>query len=711
MDGLSAVAGVATAGAQLSKSLYDLYTTVRVSRQEIQDVANNVSLLAMVLEELDGVLRDDGLNFKPRLREAAQSIVLRCAGIFKDIQKHTGADLGLKGRKFREKLAWYFKRERVKPLRSSLESLKSTLNILLHVVQLAKSTKGIEEYPGVKHIGHWYVRKERRGLVCLVIDNRHAVERLKHFEDQTSQTDLESIENEPPLAFADIFPLSESIHKRGQSPERKFVVAFWNPTPGSNEDPRRSQDPDINNTRTSPSTPNGDRSMFPSSPRENRSDLDMSIDSDAESIGRSTSSQTTRRSRSRSRPMKEQATSRLILNVIPHETADENFKSAQRMSRSTLLEAKAEETIDTLMRHWTYVDPRYFSEDDGSSLSPETSLPLRRGKAPQHIHEASTPGPYERPPSLHNNSRRPISDLLENSGSANELDDSQNISLEGRSRTSSTLPAGRRRNGKELPSSLPLASQNTEGGRGAKAEGALRSPSDQGLQSPKEPSTPAPPYLSSHSGRCLSCSAVSPSGSPSGANKYAGQPADAKSQETVAGNEASVSMDSAFRLFENKMLEMMKRPPLQHGTLDAQSCQESEQQAQYQQSITTGQEAEPVILKDCLGRKFVFPIDTCRSWQDPTGDYDILSPTGEIILPEIWGAVIKPGWVVELRFGDFAKAAEISQKDLNVGVIEMTPDVKSSPTTPGSQLARAKRRASLRTWLGNRKSTPSVALE
>lgn len=147
MDGLSAVAGVATAGAQLSKSLYDLYTTVRVSRQEIQDVANNVSLLVMVLEELDGVLRDDGLNFKPRLREAAQSIVLRCAGIFKDIQKHTGADLGLKGRKFREKLAWYFKRERVKPLRSSLESLKSTLSILLHVVQLAKSTKGIEEYP------------------------------------------------------------------------------------------------------------------------------------------------------------------------------------------------------------------------------------------------------------------------------------------------------------------------------------------------------------------------------------------------------------------------------------------------------------------------------------------------------------------------------------------------------------------------------------
>ena len=147
MDGLSAVAGVATAGVQLSKTLYDLCATVKTSRQEIEDVANNVALLAMVLEELDGVLCDDVLDYRPQLREAAQSIVLRCAGIFKDIRKHTGEDQDLKGKSFPEKLAWYFKRERVKPLRSSLESLKSTLNILLNVIQLAKRTKGVEEYP------------------------------------------------------------------------------------------------------------------------------------------------------------------------------------------------------------------------------------------------------------------------------------------------------------------------------------------------------------------------------------------------------------------------------------------------------------------------------------------------------------------------------------------------------------------------------------
>lgn len=96
MDGLSAVAAVASAGVQLSKFLYDLYSTVKASRQEIQDVANNVSLLAMVLEELDGLLSDDESGFKPELQEAAQSITLRCASIFKDIRKHTRADPGLK---------------------------------------------------------------------------------------------------------------------------------------------------------------------------------------------------------------------------------------------------------------------------------------------------------------------------------------------------------------------------------------------------------------------------------------------------------------------------------------------------------------------------------------------------------------------------------------------------------------------------------------
>ena len=102
------------------------------------------------------------------------------------------------------------------------------------------------------------------------------------------------------------------------------------------------------------------------------------------------------------------------------------------------------------------------------------------------------------------------------------------------------------------------------------------------------------------------------------------------------------------------------------------------------------------------------------------GSYDILGPTGEIILPEIWDAVIKPGWVVELRFWDHAETREGSPEDPNADFIRMTPAVQLSSVAlrkphmdvPSDvQLATRKRRASLMTWLGSRKSTPSVALE
>ena len=101
------------------------------------------------------------------------------------------------------------------------------------------------------------------------------------------------------------------------------------------------------------------------------------------------------------------------------------------------------------------------------------------------------------------------------------------------------------------------------------------------------------------------------------------------------------------------------------------------------------------------------------------GSYDILSPTGEIILPEIWDSVIRPGWVVELRFWDFGTAEETDRKDPVAGVVELAPVIHTTPdaqrqscieASPENQLATAKRRASFRTWLGSRRSTPSVAL-
>ena len=580
-----------------------------------------------------------------------------------------------------------------------------------------------------------------------MIDNRHALERLKYLEDQQANTELDTIEDELPLAFADIFPLSTPNNRRGQSPERKFVVTFGK---RKDDDSRLSEEPTIHRTQAEPNLQNGERVLLSYSPRGNRGHRAQSIDSDAGSVGQSTLFQKTQKSVTGTRPIKEQETSRLILDIIPHEKADEIFQSAQNMSRSTLLEVMAEETIDILMRQWTYVDPKYFSEDDRSSIaSTEPLSPTRRDEPTHSASEEFTMKHAEELDSPYDVSRRWKSDNMANSRFLKERHGSQTAPLEQISNASSSLPVVRGRKEKKRPSPLIPTYKNPEGDRGAMGKTPSPTQSNQGYQSANGPVTPAPPYPSGQTGQCPSC----PAGSPSASQLYAGthpeKQIDARARDT---EEKSPPIDSALKFFEKKSLEILEQ-------LHSKQLQKAtQQQEDHDQSIIVEKDVNPVILKDCLGRKFLFPIERCRSWlvsspnkkqysigaelltdlqsmenlikssfshvgsmssQVFRGKYDILSPTGEIILPEIWGAVIKPGWVVELRFWDSNGAQEMHQKTLDVNVIDSAPAESNSPTSlrkshvecsPGVQVATAKRRASLRTWLGSRRSSPSVAL-
>ena len=193
----------------------------------------------------------------------------------------------------------------------------------------------------MKLIGRWYVRKERRGLACLVIDNRHEVEKSKHLEQQTSQSVSNTIDNEP-LTFADIFPLAARCTKRQAWPiiREEVRLRVYSAL-------LRAL---ISYLEADPNTPNGGNFLSTSAYRKDQYYPDISRDSSAESIYRITSLPSTRASRSGTTLLKEQVISLVTLVVTPHEKADEIFNSAQNMSMSTLLKAKAEETADTLMR-------------------------------------------------------------------------------------------------------------------------------------------------------------------------------------------------------------------------------------------------------------------------------------------------------------------------------------------------------------------------
>ena len=402
-------------------------------------------------------------------------------------------------------------------------------------------------------IGDWYIRKKRRGLVCLVIDNRHAVDRLKQLEDLAENpenpSDLNLIDDEQPLTLAEIFPVSPSHHKRGKSPDRKFVVAFRNHTPRRSLYPRQFQEPDVDNPQAGPSTPNSEKLLRLPSPRDDQGYADFSVTSDVESISQTPSSPWTRKSAARGRSKKEPPTSRLILDVIPHEAADEAFKSAQKMRRFTLLEAMAEETIDTLMRSWTYVDAKRFSEHDGSSISSaEDSASTSPRRPRRNFHERINIDADEIPLGLQDNTRKCRSDHLRHNRPKTELDDNLNEALEDTPKTPYTFPEGSNPNGKRRPDPLLLVPQNVDGDPGVKAKSAAYTPKDQGSRSSKEPSTPAPPYPSSHPDQYLSSKKSSPSESTSRPDPH--QLADAEAREMETSKETSTAMNTVFGLFE-----------------------------------------------------------------------------------------------------------------------------------------------------------------
>ena len=151
MDPLSvaaSVAGVATMGVQLSQTIYNLISTFYEAEREMSTIANDLSLLAMVLNELEGVLRRDSRVYRRRMVRVVNDILNNCEDVFESLSKYIVANPqdAKSSKQFQRKVRWYFQRHRVKPLQAGLESMKSTLNVLLHVVHLARVTEAAESF-------------------------------------------------------------------------------------------------------------------------------------------------------------------------------------------------------------------------------------------------------------------------------------------------------------------------------------------------------------------------------------------------------------------------------------------------------------------------------------------------------------------------------------------------------------------------------------
>lgn len=142
---VASIVQIAGTGAKLSSALYHFTTSAVRADQDIADIASDIDLTSNALESIGKVFETEDTQsiISKKAILDANSIIKRCEAVFRDIadlvekrrvvSKHGKKSLSVMG-----KLSWPMKEQRVELYRRRLESLKNSLTLLLHVLQLAQ---------------------------------------------------------------------------------------------------------------------------------------------------------------------------------------------------------------------------------------------------------------------------------------------------------------------------------------------------------------------------------------------------------------------------------------------------------------------------------------------------------------------------------------------------------------------------------------------
>jgi CRISPR/Cas system-associated endonuclease Cas3-HD len=136
---------IAGAGAKLSVALYNFTTSAARADQDIRDIADDVELTSNALESVGKVFESEeskSIMSKKAIQDA-NNIIKKCGGVFNEVsemleKRRKVSKDGKKGLSVMGKLSWPMKEQKVELYRRRLESLKNSLVLLLHVLQLAQ---------------------------------------------------------------------------------------------------------------------------------------------------------------------------------------------------------------------------------------------------------------------------------------------------------------------------------------------------------------------------------------------------------------------------------------------------------------------------------------------------------------------------------------------------------------------------------------------
>ncbi|KAK8221296.1 hypothetical protein IWZ01DRAFT_36653 [Phyllosticta capitalensis] len=181
---ISFVGGTATAGFELSKTLYQLVDTVKNRKEEMERIADRIEDTAMALESLQDLLgRAKGL-YKPELLKSARSIVQRFERLMDGIKSHIQKE----GRM--QSVKWIWRRLKVEPLVTEMGGLTSLLTMQIVVMREVvdiDSHKGVQSDSQNEKAGRAVKASRFRKIAeAVMLRNRQHIIKLQELESSES---------------------------------------------------------------------------------------------------------------------------------------------------------------------------------------------------------------------------------------------------------------------------------------------------------------------------------------------------------------------------------------------------------------------------------------------------------------------------------------------------------------------------------------------
>jgi len=148
LGAIASIIGIIGAGAKVSISLYDFASSVGQAGTEVRIIATEISLFCSVLGQLKNTLsKAKACRYSISAIDTAQEILDRCRALFDEIDGIVSAlkkpkpdGSGETSTDFVARVKWTFRKSKVKFLRSSLESLKITLHLMLTTLEIVRKT-------------------------------------------------------------------------------------------------------------------------------------------------------------------------------------------------------------------------------------------------------------------------------------------------------------------------------------------------------------------------------------------------------------------------------------------------------------------------------------------------------------------------------------------------------------------------------------------